>query len=118
MDKNDYCITKEDLSCIEHLAGYILPDSLKTYLLDNYGRGSDYQQLHKWSEKARVYCDGECKGCWVCSYKADSLLDQVYRIITCYDEGRFDTETHSYRDAAKELRFEWTGHCVPDYIPF
>jgi len=118
MDKCDHCLTKEDLSCIERMAGYNLPDNLKAYLLGNYGRGSDYQQFHRWTEKAKIYCDGECEDCWVCSYKAASLLDQVFRIITCYEEGRFDIEEHNYQDAAKELAFKWADHCDSDYIPF
>lgn len=118
MDRYEHCLTEEDLSCIERMAGYNLTDDLKTYLLDNYGRGSDYQKFHRWTEKAKTYCDGECECCWVCSYKADSLLNQVYRIITCHEEGRFDTEVHSYRDAAKELTFEWSGHCASDCMPF
>ena len=106
-----------DISCIEHMAGYKLTDCLKDYLLETYGLGSDYQAMGLWKEDAMKGCDGNCEDCYACAYEQDSLLDQVFTIVSCYKRNRFDVEKHSYKDACEELSFRWAWHDDPD-LPF
>jgi hypothetical protein len=108
MDTSDFCLAASDLVCIEHMLGHTLPERIKAYLIGAFGAGSDYQEMRLWVQEKQKACDDCCDECYACAFDpGDDLLTRVFRIVSCYERGVFDTSKNSYADACKELGFNW-----------
>ena len=122
MRRDEYCLTKRDIACLEHLCGHSLPDELKRYLLKEYGPGSYYEELKTWATETIAACSRP-DDCWsasqghcdACAFEAtDTLLERVIRTIYCFKQGQFDISSERYSDAeaALGLQLSFADECT------
>jgi hypothetical protein len=115
MDRDDRCLSRQDISSIERMLGYEMPARLKGYLISHYGQESGFlksqEQAMALIDACETYSSADscerdgCPGCP--TYPFDTLFVQVFRIVHCYQNGLFDVAADDYRKAREALGFRW-----------